>query len=150
MIADSLSRQNQIFPSEWSLHLSIVQKVLRIWDFPMLDLFATRRFRKMPLYVSPVPDDQVWAEDALSIDWTSLQAYAYPPTSIMPKVLEKVLMENCLPVLIAPAWPTQSWFSLLLEMSVDHPLRLPLSPKLLKQTDKPFFHSNPGHLKHHA
>ena len=56
-------------------------------------------------------------------------------------------MENCLLVLIPPAWPTQSWSSLLLEISVDHPFRLPLSPKLLKQTNKPFFQSNPGHPK---
>ena len=65
----------------------------------------------------------------------------------MSKALEKIKVEKCLPVLIAPAWPTQSWFFLVLDMSVDHSLGLPLSPKLLKQTDKPFFHSNPGHQK---
>ena len=64
VIADSLSRQNQILPSEWSLHPSIVQRILRIWDFPVLDLFVTRRNRKLPLYVCPVLDDQAWAEDA--------------------------------------------------------------------------------------
>ena len=64
------------------------------------------------------------------------------------KVLEKIPVENCILVLIAPAWPTQSWFSLLREISVDHPLRL--SVQLLKQMDKPFFHSNPGYLKLHA
>ena len=53
-------------------------------------------------------------------------------------------------ILIASAWPTQSWYSLLLDLSIDHPLRLPLIPKLLKQTDKPFFHTNPAHLKLHA
>ena len=112
----------------------------------MLDLFTTRRNRKLPLYVSPVPVDQAWAEDALAIDCTGLQTYAYPLISIMSKVLKKILMKNCLLVLIAPAWPTQSWFCHLLETSMDHPLRFPLSPRLLKQM-KPFFHSNPGHLK---
>ena len=57
VIADSLSRQKQILPSKWSLHPSIVQRILSIWDFPMVDPFATRRNRKLPLYVSPVPDD---------------------------------------------------------------------------------------------
>ena len=39
VIGDSLFRQNQILPAEWSLHPSIVQKILRVWDFPMTDLF---------------------------------------------------------------------------------------------------------------
>ena len=69
---------------------------------------------------------------------------------LQPPSSPKILVQNCLPVLVAPAWPTQFWFSLLLEMSVDNPLRLPLSPKLLKQIDKPFFHSKPGHLNLHA
>ena len=62
VIADSQFRQNQIFPSEWSLHLSILQRILRIWNFPMFDLFATRRNKKLRLYVSPVLDNQAWAK----------------------------------------------------------------------------------------
>ena len=110
LIADSLSRQNQILKSEWPLHSSIVQRILRIWDFPMVDCFATRGNRKLHLYVSPVPDDQVWAEDALSIDWTGLQAYASSPTSIMSKVLEKVLVENFLLVLLNHGQPNLGSF----------------------------------------
>ena len=150
VIADSLSRRNQVLPSEWTLHPQIVHRIFSHWETPQIDLFATKRNTKLPLYVSPVPDQDAWAEDALSISWKGLIAYAYPPPSIMNKVMEKILQEECRVILIASAWPTQPWYTLLLDLSVDHPLRLPITQDLLKQTDKPFFHSNPAHLKLHA
>ena len=116
----------------------------------MIDLFATAKNKKLPLFVSPLPDPEAWAEDALSLNWSGLNAYAYPPASIMSKVLEKIMTESCKVILIAPAWPAQSWYNLLLDMSIDHPLRLPLIPKLLKQTLWYIFHTNPGHLNLHA
>ena len=150
VIADALSRRNQVIPSEWSLHPLIVKRIFKVWQTPLIDLFATKRNTKLPLYISPVPDPEAWAEDALSVSWKGLLGYAYPPPAIMSKVLEKILLEECQVILIASAWPTQSWFNLLLDLSIDHPLRLPVTEDLLKQTDKPMFHSNPGHLKLHA
>ena len=150
VIADALSRKDQVIPSEWSLHPLIVKRIFKIWDTPMVDLFATKRNAKLPIYVSPVPDQEAWAEDALSLNWSGLIAYAYPPPAIMSKVLEKILQERCQVILIASAWPTQSWFTLLLDLSKDHPLRIPVFPRVLKQTDKPMFHTNPEHLKLHA
>ena len=47
-----------------------------------MDLFATRLNTKLPLYVSPIPDPQAWAVDALNIPWENLVAYAYPPTIV--------------------------------------------------------------------
>ena len=38
-------------------------------------LFSTRVNHKLPLYVSPVPDQQAWKKDALNIDWSGLIAY---------------------------------------------------------------------------
>ena len=37
--------------------------------------------------------------------WSSLVAYAYPPTALLPKVIQKVRQYNCLLILIAPGWP---------------------------------------------
>ena len=150
VIADALSRKDQVIPSEWSLHPQIVKRIFQVWHTPMIDLFATKRNAKLPTYVSPVPDPEAWAEDALSLNWKGLIAYAYPPPAIMTKVLEKILQEECQVILIASAWPTQAWFTLLLDLSIDHPLRIPVTHKVLKQTDKPMFHTNPGHLKLHA
>ena len=77
--------------------------------------------------------------------------YAYLPTTILArKVIEKILVSTCNIILIAPAWPTQAWYQDLLSLSVDHPLKLPEWGRLLKQTGKNFFHTNPSHLKLHA
>jgi len=150
VLADSLSRKEQILPSEWSLHPSVVREIFKIWETPMVDLFATSQNNKLPLYVSPLPDPQALAEDALAISWENMWAYAYPPTSIMTKVLEKIMSTNCHIILVAPAWPGQPWFQDLLRLSIREPLRLPEWRTLLKQTGKNVFHTNPGHLRLHA
>ena len=54
-----------------------------------MDLLATRLNIKLPLYVSPIPDPQAWAIDALNIPWENLVAYAFPPTALLPKVVQK-------------------------------------------------------------
>ena len=52
VIADGLSRRNQIQSTEWSLSPLIFKKVFRVWENPQVDLFATSLNKKLPLYVS--------------------------------------------------------------------------------------------------
>ena len=85
VMADLLSRSNQVQSTEWSLHPQICQK----WFTPHVDLFATHLNHKLPLYVSPIPDPKAWDIDALNINWTNLTAYAYPPTALLHKVIQK-------------------------------------------------------------
>ena len=59
-------------------------------DLPkVVHLFATHLNHKLPLYVSPVPDPKAWDIDALNINWTGLNAYAYPPTALLHRVIQK-------------------------------------------------------------
>ena len=44
---------------------------------------------KVPLYVSPVPDQNAWDIDALNINWSGLTAYANPPTALRLRVIQK-------------------------------------------------------------
>ena len=57
------------------------KRICTKWFTPQVDLFATRLNHKLPLYVSPVPDQNAWNINALNISWSSLVAYAYPPTT---------------------------------------------------------------------
>ena len=50
-----------------ALSPQIFKKVSRVWASPQVDLFATNLNKKLPLYVSPIPDTQAWAVDALNI-----------------------------------------------------------------------------------
>jgi hypothetical protein len=151
VIADGLSRAGQVQQTEWKLEPRVVRALWLHWDKPLIDLFATRENRQLPLYVSPIPDPQAIAVDALSMSWQSLYAYAYPPTAILMKVLTKLEGEHgCRMVLIAPNWPRQQWFPHLLELSTDHPRRLPHSERLLRQTNAHRFHTSPGTFQLHA
>ena len=66
VIADKLSRLGQTIQTEWSLHPDVFQAVCSRWHLPQVDLFATRFNNKLPQFVSPVPDPQALAVDALS------------------------------------------------------------------------------------
>ena len=90
VIADKLSRLGQTIQTEWSLHPAVFQAVCSRWHQPKVDLFATRFNNKLPQFVSPVPDPQAWAVDALSLSWEDLDPYAFPPAAILGKVVEKL------------------------------------------------------------
>ena len=77
VMADLLSRSNQVQSTEWSLHPQVFKQICQRWFTPHVDLFATYLNHKLPLYVSPIPDPKAWDIDALNINWTGLTAYAY-------------------------------------------------------------------------
>jgi len=150
VIADQLSRKGQVIPTEWSLHPSVTKALFKAWGTPHIDLFATRHNHKLPVFVSPVPDPQAQETDALSLNWDGLWGYAYPPHQIMSKVVSKIRQHNCQIILIAPAWPKQSWCADLLELSRQVPYKLPVLKKLLMQPKSTVFHQRPEILNLHA
>ena len=81
---------NQVQSTEWSLHPQVFKQICQKWFAPHVDLFATHLNHKLPLYVSPVPDQKAWDIDALNINWMSLTAYAYPPTALLHRVIQKM------------------------------------------------------------
>ena len=132
VIADELSRLGQTIQTEWSLLPEVFQQICNQWHRPQIDLFATRFNHKLPQFVSPVPDSLAVAVDALTLSWDDLDAYAFPPTAILGKVVEKLLDSPCKRlILIAPGWPNMPWFWDLVTMSSQVPLSLPNLPSLL-------------------
>ena len=78
-------------------------------DFPSIDLFATRLNHRLPIYVSPIPDQKALSIDALSMDWNRIHAYAFPPFHLIPAVINKIQFSQCKIVLIATLWPDRPW-----------------------------------------
>ena len=100
VIADKLSRHNQVIQTEWSLSQQVLCSK---WDRPQIDLFATRFNHRLPKFVSPVPDPAAWAVDALSLSWGNLHVYAFPPVSLLNQVESKLMDQGChRMILIAP------------------------------------------------
>ena len=150
VMADLLSRSNQVQSTEWSLHPQVFKQICQTWFTPHVDLFATHLNHKLPLYVSPIPDQKAWDMDALNKNWTGLTTYAYPPMALLHRVIQKIRQCPCLIILIAPGWPGMPWFWDLVQLSTEIPLQLPVSTTLLKQSHSYVFHSNPQHLNLHA
>lgn len=146
-LADSLSRgHSHVKLTEWSLHPSIVQTIFQILGTPNIDLFATKSNHKLQVYCSPIPDPLAYACDSLSINWTGMFAYAFPPPILVPKVLLKVRKETCTLLLVAPYAPHQSWFPQILELLIEIPYKLPIIQKMLSQNQDQNIHPNPQSL----
>ena len=79
---------------------------------PHLDPFATSEDTRLPFYVSPFPDPQVWAVDALAFEWSSLWAYAFPPFLLLPVVLRKVREGSSEVILVARTEPRSPGFQI--------------------------------------
>ena len=102
IVADALSRSQSILHTEWTLHEAILQQVWNVWFRPMVDLFATQFNHRLPLYVSPVPDPEALAVDAMSVSWENLLGYALPPLPILGRVIRKAREESATLILVAP------------------------------------------------
>jgi hypothetical protein len=151
VLADQLSREDQILPGEWSLSREALEPVFRSWGHPLVDLCATSDNKKCQMFVSPFPHPEALAVDALSVDLTGMEAYAFPPYQILGNILKRFqAVQRCRLIVIAPWWPAMSWFPLLLQLKVLPPMRLRTSRKMLRQPRRDVFHSNPEQLALHA
>ncbi len=93
-VADSLSRRGQVLSNQWSLSQAIFQRISS-QGMPVGRSLCHPLEQNLPLYVSPLTDDQALAVDALTYPWKGLWGYAYSPTEIMAKGLTKIRREEC-------------------------------------------------------
>ena len=128
ILADLLSRGHLIVQTEWTLAHQVLQQVWALWGKPWIDLFATKFSKRLPVYVSPVPDPEAWQVDALAFSWRGLEAYAFPPFPLISEVLRKARQDQPSLILIASDWPAQSWYADLLRQSQGRKLALQILP----------------------
>lgn len=132
--ADALSRGKHLPTTEWCLQQSCCDGLFLLWGVPYVDLFASRVNRRVSQFVSALPDPLAWGSDALTMDWSGLYAYLFPPFALLLRVLRKIQSSPGRFLLIAPNWPAQPWFPVLLSLLIDHPRVLPPHPYLLTQS----------------
>ena len=136
--ADALSRKGSVLQSEWVLLPEVCRALWKLWATPLVDLFASSRNNRLPVFCSPLPEPEAWGTDAFLQDWRGLDLYAYPPTKVLGKVVQKFRQSHpCRMTLVAPCWVKQAWFPDVLDLLVDHPRILPERPNLLRQTYLP-------------
>ena len=123
-LADFLSRGSSL-PTEWMLKKSIFAKICQVLSPPPeIDLFASQMNSQLPKYCSRSKDPRAWRVDAMSFPWSALPPlYAFPPISLIPRVLEKIVQDEAELALIAPYWPRRPWFPRLLSLLTGPPPR---------------------------
>ena len=66
--------------------------------------------------------------------------YIFPPFSLISRILAKVRRDKAVAILIAPVWPTQGWYPVLLHYLVQLPVLLPQWEDLLVRPHNQEFH----------
>ena len=114
---------------------------------PTIDLFATFENKKAVVFCSWIQHPQALTVDTLAINWDNMLAYAYPPLTLIQKVLQHMQKFQCEIILIAPFWPKQHWYPQLLQLLVAYPLRIPTIENLLTQGKRKVAHPDPDIFK---
>lgn len=128
--ADRESRRQNI-DTEWELANFAFNKIIRKWGSLDIDLFATSINAKVQKFCSWKRDPEAWNIDAFTVNWEHFYFYAFPPFSLLARVLQKIRIDKALGILVVPLWSTQPWFPLFNSMLIDRPLVFLPSPDLL-------------------
>ena len=128
VLADALSRPHQLPHTEWSLNMTVFLSLRRLWPVQM-DLFDTSANHRCSIYFSPFRDPRSAGTDAFLQSWDGLQACAFPPVAVFPRVLAKLRASKGTELtLVAPHWAQRPWFLDLVQLSLAPPVILPSRP----------------------
>ena len=120
--------------TEWMLRCEYFQSIIQIQGQPDIDLFASRLNFQMKPFVSWGPDPDSKFVDAFTLNWGEFSlVYAFPPFSLLTRVLRKFLRDQAEGICIVPLWRTAVWFPVLLSMVTEVPLILPRGRQTLVQ-----------------
>lgn len=119
--ADHLSRISNE-DTEWEIADWAFVKIIERFGKPDIDLFATQENRKCDQFCSRFPTPAAWAIDAFTINWATLNFYAFPPFAIILKVLAKIRRDRATGIVVVPNWSGQPWFPLFRELLTSRPL----------------------------
>lgn len=138
--SDGLSRV-EMTPNEWKLSPRLFRTLCRhLRVCPQVDLFASAHNHQCPRFYSYTHDSCALGTNAFAHPWGDLGTInAYPPPSLVSRVIQRLRTDRVRSsVLVVPAWLSQSWWPLLMEMLTSPPLLLPNVPWLTQdQWDHP-------------
>lgn len=130
--ADFESRTRNL-DTEWMITPCIFRKLCSRFFTPDIDLFASRINAQLSTYVSWKPDPHALYTNALTINWSDLKSYAFPPFILIGRILKKLQEEWATSLTILPLWPTQVWFPVALRLLAAPPVLLPRPSLILPQ-----------------
>jgi hypothetical protein len=91
--AERLSRSTNI-DLEWKLTTKGFHEINSSCGPHDIDLFASRINHQLSRYISYLPDPNAEFVDACSLKWIHINGFAFPPVSIVRKVVQKLIAEE--------------------------------------------------------
>ncbi len=126
-----------------------VQLIWRRFGLAQVDPFASLETSHCQLFYSLTGG--TLGTDALAHSWPrGLSKYAFPPLSLLAQTLCKVREEEEQILLVAPYWPTRTWFPELMLLVTAPPWQIPLRKDLLPQRRGTLWHPRPDLWKFHV
>jgi hypothetical protein len=131
-VADALSRLTS--PQVWRLNPRVFHYLDVMWGPHTVDRFASLATAQLRTYNSMFHDPYTSGVDAMAQhDWQQHNNYVCPPFRLLNQVLNILVEQRAMATVIAPQWPGQPWYQLLLRLSVCPPLQLLNSPMTFLQ-----------------
>ena len=104
---------------EYKLLPELFSKLNLQWGKFSIDAFASRVNCQMHPFWSQFNDPDTAGRDALQQDWSGHNLYLFPPYALIPRTLSLLGDWHVTSAtLVAPLWPTQAWWPLLLSMTL--------------------------------
>ncbi len=103
--------------TDFSLDLNSFDRIKRRLGNPTIDLFASYLTKKCSRYASWFPDPNCCLVDAFSFTWNEF-FYAFPPFSLIARVMRKIVDDGGYGIIIVPFWPSQAWYPLLQKLTL--------------------------------
>ena len=124
VFADLDSRQ-QLDRYGWSFLPQFLRKLDYLWGPHSLEAFATADNSWLPRYCTRFPGDPLaTGVNGLLHPWHQENPWLNPPWILLPAVITRLRQQSVTATLVTPWWPTQHWYPVLVQMSVDLPLLL--------------------------
>jgi hypothetical protein len=122
VIADKASRE-EVDQNDFALDMISFDKIVTNFGNPKIDLFASSHTKKCTRFYSWFPDPECEGVDAFSFVWKDF-FYAFPPFSLIPRVLRKVISDKARGIIVVPNWETQAWFPIFKNLKCSKTLKL--------------------------
>lgn len=122
VIADHASRL-QVDGNDFKLDSISFSKIQSKLGVPQIDLFASHQTNQCKNYYSWFPDPGCIGVDAFSYKWDTF-FYAFPPFSLVARVLKKVINDSATGIIVVPNWKTQAWYPVFKELTKSKIVKL--------------------------
>lgn len=119
--ADEQSRNKEI-NTEWELAPWAFTNIVKKFGEPQIDCFASRTNKKCNLYISWNRDPDSLTIDAFTVSWNNYFFYAFPPFSLVLRVLKKIILEKSEGILVVPLWSAQPWYPVFTSLLLEDPI----------------------------